>query len=746
MATKDSSTFYPVLDIGQGLKVPDFSKIPKKDWKRVVDDLNKKREEKYKNLPTQVLSSPNANLRAGIDYKAPEKPDKKELAKKFADSKRKETMMMVEAASLPFTFSGLPLKAAGKQVIKQKDNMINLIRNLTKAKSGASKVPKTAPKTMAPAPQIVKGGGKPQETLTELEKIAKQKGVTKQEAATGTSKKIKELREKKVALNKKLAEDKKKQAREAADKAKSLGEPKPQPPTKKATNEQINKGRMAAYEKELKEVRAVRKKIVEQNKYNAKVLDEAQKNYKTKILPNYKNKVLPQYKKDLAAYNKRKADMEAYKKAVKENESKGIFTNELKRPAPVGKPPKEPKPPTPPALGSQQLPDLPRKPDLLPPTPKAKPKEVKTQEVKTQEGRPQTPMNEGKQPTKVDTTKGGTTKADTKTDTTKASTTKAETTKTDTTKTDTTKTEPSKTTAQTDEVAATTKEGTGGLTQEQMNRFFPPAPLREATEEVAEGVGKRSFNPATNEGFGNIAKEVGEVSAKVGGKVKEGTKAASDVAFKKVLPTTVVLGGGGLGATGYMLGRGGDDETPKPKEGEPPKPKDIASNKQKDKKPSDTVVIGTTDAKQTVDTKIPLKDTELSKKKKSMSLNDIISLARKTANKAAKVAVSESKDKLDPNRFKGLDEVPTDDPNEGKAVAGGVGTGVGTGTGTDAMSFRQAMDIASETKEREMLQNLGGTTPTGLDYLRSAPEVEAQNVVRRELMERERKRRKQRVA
>ena len=728
MASKDSSTFYPVLDIGQGLDIPDFSKIPKKDWKKVVDDLNKKQAEKYKNLPTQVLSSPNANLRAGIDYKAPEKPDKEELAKKFADSKRKETMMMVEAAALPFTFSGLPLKAAGKQVIKQGDNMINLIRNLTKVKSGASKVSKTPPKTMAPAPQIVKGGGKPQDTLTELEKVAKQKGVTKQEAATGTSKKIKELREKKVALNKKLAEDKKKQAREAADKAKSLGEPKPQPPTKKATNEQINRGRMAAYEKELKEVRAVRKKIVEQNKYNAKVLDEAQKNYKTKILPNYKNKVLPQYKKDLAAYNKRKADMAAYKQAVKENEAKGIFTNELKRPAAVGKPPVKPEPPKPPALGSQQLPRLPKKPDQLPPTPKPKPKEVETKDVKPQEGRPQTPINEGKQPTK-------------QVDTTKASTTKAETTKTDTTKT-----EPSKTTTQTDDVAATTKEGTGGLTQEQMNKYFQPAPLREATEEVAEGVGKRSFNPATNEGFGNIAKEVGEGAAKVGGKVKEGTKAASDVAFKKVLPTTVVLGGGGLGATGYMLGRGGDDETPKPKEGEPPKQKDTTSNKQKDKKPSDTVVIGTTDAKQTVDTKIPLKDTELSKKKKSMSMSDFLKLARQTANKAAKVAVSESKDKLDPNRFKDLDEVPTEDPNEGKALAGGVGVGVGAGTGTDAMSFRQAMDIASETKEREMLQNLGGTTPTGLDYLRSAPEVEAQNVVRRELMERERKRRKQRVA
>ena len=187
-----------------------------------------------------------------------------------------------------------------------------------------------------------------------------------------------------------------------------------------------------------------------------------------------------------------------------------------------------------------------------------------------------------------------------------------------------------------------------------------------------------------------------------------------------MLPTTVVLGGGGLGATGYMLGRGGDDETPKPKEGDPPKPKDITSNKQKDKKPSDTVVIGTTDAKQTVDTKIPLKDTELSKKKKSMSMSDFLKLARQTANKAAKVAVSESRDKLDPTRFDKLDEVPTEDGGKDNALAGGVG--VGAGTGTDAMSFRQAMDIASETKEREMLQNLGGTTPTGLDYLRSAPE------------------------
>ena len=47
MASKDSSTFYPVLDIGQGLDIPDFSKIPKKDWKKVVDDLNKKQAEKY---------------------------------------------------------------------------------------------------------------------------------------------------------------------------------------------------------------------------------------------------------------------------------------------------------------------------------------------------------------------------------------------------------------------------------------------------------------------------------------------------------------------------------------------------------------------------------------------------------------------------------------------------------------------------------------------------------------------------
>ena len=90
MASKDSSTFYPVLDIGQGLDIPDFSKIPKKDWKKVVDDLNKKQAEKYKNLPTQVLSSPNANLRAGIDYKAPEKPDKEELAKNLLTQNEKK--------------------------------------------------------------------------------------------------------------------------------------------------------------------------------------------------------------------------------------------------------------------------------------------------------------------------------------------------------------------------------------------------------------------------------------------------------------------------------------------------------------------------------------------------------------------------------------------------------------------------------------------------------------------------------
>ncbi len=202
MASNKSFNSYPLVDVGQGLKIPDFSKIPRKDWQKVVNDLNKKEAKRYKNLPTQVLSSPNANLRAGIDYRAPEKIDtdkKKELAKKFADSKRKETMMMVEAAALPFTFSGLPIKAAGKQLLNQGDNMLNLIRKLAQVKSGASKVPKTKPKTMAPPPKLSKGGVKPeakpdakpkakrgrrpQGTLTEIEKIAKQKGVTKQEAS-----------------------------------------------------------------------------------------------------------------------------------------------------------------------------------------------------------------------------------------------------------------------------------------------------------------------------------------------------------------------------------------------------------------------------------------------------------------------------------------------------------------------------------------------------------------------------------
>jgi len=697
MASNKSFNSYPLVDVGQGLKIPDFSKIPRKDWQKVVNDLNKKEAKRYKNLPTQVLSSPNANLRAGIDYRAPEKIDtdkKKELAKKFADSKRKETMMMVEAAALPFTFSGLPIKAAGKQLLNQGDNMLNLIRKLAQVKSGASKVPKTKPKTMAPPPKLSKGGVKPeakpdakpkakrgrrpQGTLTEIEKIAKQKGVTKQEAAVGSSKSIKNLRLKKEQELK----IKKQEAKEAADKAKSLGDPKPQAPTKKATNEQINKARMAEYEKKRKEVQKVRKQIDAENKYNAKLLDKATK--------EYKEKTLPKYKKDLAAYNKRKADMDAYKQAVKKDRADGMLPKMagagIKKPPAVGKPPVKPKPP---ALGSREKPDFPRKPDLLPETPKAKPKEVTTQNVKPQEGRPQTPINEGKQPTKQGD-----------------------------------------------------KEDIGGLTQKQIDDFFPPAPLREATEEVAEGVGKRSFNPATNEGFGNIAKEVGEGAAKVGGKVKEGTKAASDVAFKKVLPTTVVLGGGGLGATGYMLGRGGDDKTPKPKE--------IESNKQQGKEPSDTVVIGTTDAKQTIDTDIPLKDTELSKKRKNQSTGGFLSAIRNVgrfadslANKGAYASGFASG--LDKSRFV---FTKPEGGRDGDVAGGGAGgaAGAGAGGGGTGMSFQEAMRIANETKEREMLQNLEGTTPTGLDYLRSAPEVEAQNVVRRQLMERQRNKRKQRVA
>jgi len=698
MASNKSFNSYPLVDVGQGLKIPDFSKIPRKDWQKVVNDLNKKEAKRYKNLPTQVLSSPNANLRAGIDYRAPEKIDtdkKKELAKKFADSKRKETMMMVEAAALPFTFSGLPIKAAGKQLLNQGDNMLNLIRKLAQVKSGASKVPKTKPKTMAPPPKLSKGGVKPeakpeakpdakpkakrgrrpQGTLTEIEKIAKQKGVTKQEAAVGSSKSIKNLRLKKEQELK----IKKQEAKEAADKAKSLGDPKPQAPTKKATNEQINKARMAEYEKKRKEVQKVRKQIDAENKYNAKLLDKATK--------EYKEKTLPKYKKDLAAYNKRKADMDAYKQAVKKDRAEGMLPKMagagIKKPPAVGKPPVKPKPP---ALGSREKPDFPRKPDQLPETPKAKPK--------------------------GETTKSGT-------------------------KTDTTKSEPSKTTSQVDDVAATTKEDIGGLTQKQIDDFFPPAPLREATEEVAEGVGKRSFNPATNEGFGNIAKEVGEGAAKVGGKVKGGTKAASDVAFKKVLPTTVVLGGGGLGATGYMLGRGGDDKTPKPKE--------IESNKQQGKEPSDTVVIGK-DGKQTIDTDTPLKDTELTKKKKSQSTGDFLSNIRNVGKFAESLAdKAASASELSRFVFKEPEDEGAGDV-AGDVAGGGGGGGAGAGGGGTGMSFQEAMRIANETKEREMLQNLEGTTPTGLDYLRSAPEVEAQNVVRRQLMEKERNKRKQRVA
>ena len=219
---------------------------------------------------------------------------------------------------------------------------------------------------------------------------------------------------------------------------------------------------------------------------------------------------------------------------------------------------------------------------------------------------------------------------------------------------------------------------------------------------------------------------------------KGAARKIKDIDGKKV--ADYIGGGATIGLGTYGLGKGlssgDDDKTPKPKE--------IESNKQQGKEPSDTVVIGTTDAKQTIDTGIPLKDTELTKKKKSQSTGDFLSNIRnvgKFADSLADKAASASE--LSRFVFK-----KTKGGQDGDVAGGGAGgaAGAGAGGGGTGMSFQEAMRIANETKEREMLQNLEGTTPTGLDYLRSAPEVEAQNIVRRQLMEKERNKRKQRVA
>ena len=138
MASRSRSNVYSVnKDPITGMDLPpDLRNVPRKDWQKIIDAYNKKQIEKQANLPTAVLSSPNAKVRAGVDYKAPPRPERKspeEVAKSMGARKAKEAGMAFDVATIPFLglkSAGRGLYEGGKQIYKHGDNMKTLIAKL----------------------------------------------------------------------------------------------------------------------------------------------------------------------------------------------------------------------------------------------------------------------------------------------------------------------------------------------------------------------------------------------------------------------------------------------------------------------------------------------------------------------------------------------------------------------------------------------------------------------------------------
>ena len=205
---------------------------------------------------------------------------------------------------------------------------------------------------------------------------------------------------------------------------------------------------------------------------------------------------------------------------------------------------------------------------------------------------------------------------------------------------------------------------------------------------------------------------------------------------------TLVVGGVGYGGRKVSdMVREADE-----KKEAPPKPKDqvgkfTTGKNSKDALPwhhsntagtGSTVELGTADGRYVVDTNIPLGDTELSS-------------TQKKAVDPSKGGWSEEGDtyKLggitiearDQDRFN-FDNIGDVAQKEGGG-AGGLRAGGGGAGGFDEdnPALTDADRIYQETKNRERGEGYFGTTPVGVDYLRSAPEVEAQNIVRRRFLE-----------
>ena len=402
--------------------------------------------------------------------------------------------------------------------------------------------------------------------------------------------------------------------------------------------------------------------------------------------------------------------MKVYNQKVRDAEAKGKFGNTIPKPKSVPKKPKAP------ISGEKPLAEIPPKPTYRKlPKKKETPKTTDTKTTDTKPANdtttppPQTPINKGNQPTKQGE------KATSQTD-------------------DVATTPPPKTTSQVDDVAttpppkATSQVDDAAAQREKFPQFFdtpPPKNIR-MPKEAEVPVPTGSKNPFKVSGQVNIAKGVGRKIAGVDGK-KVGDYA---------------LGSLGLGAAGYGIGKGislfsGDDEE---------KPKDPTKDQTKDKKTTDVASAGTVAPIGTTRGIDPKSGKPVSRKPFSL-----------TPPKATEVAETPQADKISPES--GNAPANQTDPTKPKSLQSDIDL-----ANARNRSKIQEIEIADQKRKEEEearrklrdsvnrrgyaggfgqyqadLETMRGTRqrestveqPTGLAYLRSGAEVDAQNRMRR---------------
>ena len=636
---------------------------------------------------------------------------KSDLAKKiktkaeqsYKDSDRyNKQLKAVETAETAIDVGSLALgapaiiKGTGKLAYKaatQPKPMKLLLKQLTKKKKELA-----FPKEKPP----VKRGRKPQEKLTEIEKVAKEKGVTKQEAAIGTSPQVKASRSENPARLLGSPEARSRRVKEAIDrkdkkeaiaKASKTITQKKTPPTSRTkleldeeTIRRSNRGIRRDYEKRIEPIKKKNEAIAARNK-----------------------KAREKYKKDLDAYNRK---LEAYnnRTVTKEGIQLGRKTK-----------PKKPKlkleeelklPPEPKYRTKPEKKDTPKTTDTKTTDTKAAAKDTTPS--------PQTPKDRGVQPTKQGETPKATSQADDVATTPKGDTPKATSQADDvatTPKGDTPKGDTPKATSQADDAAAQ---------REKFPEFFdtPPSKNIRMPKEAEVPAPTGSKNPFKTSGQINI--------------VKGAARKIKGVDGKKV--ADYAGGALGLGATGYGISKGmslfsGDDEE-----------KSNKVNQTKDKKTTDVASAGTVAPKGTTRGIDPLTGKPVSRKPFSLTppkatevantpqadkispesgnapanqtdpakptpLQSDIDLAdARNRSKIKEIEIADQKRKEEEDRRKKL----RDSVNR-RGYAGGFG------------QYQADLETMRATRQRESATD----QPIGLGYLRSGAEVDAQNRMRR---------------